>query len=84
MTLKNLLDLIEDDFYLRAIVKRDDPKYETLKKEGFLFGHVYEPSEILAGNDSLPKDFLDWEITIEPWDFDTLLVTLKQPRRNDE
>lgn len=81
MTLKHLLDLIEDPFYLHVVDPApgcNDPKIKAIN-EG---GHLYEPSEILAGKDSLPKDFLDWEITIQPWDIETLLVMIRTPRRN--
>ncbi len=56
VTLKDLLTIVSDPFYLNAV----------------------SPA---SGEDSLPEDFLGWEATIQPWDCETLLVTLRQPRR---
>lgn len=80
VTLKDLLTIVSDPFYLNAVSPApgvNDPRIRAINGSG----HAYDPEEIAAGEDSLPEDFLDWEATIQPWDCETLLVTLRQPRR---
>lgn len=39
-------------------------------------GRIYDTTAIIAGEDSLPEEYLTNEITIYPWDSDTVVVLI--------
>ena len=69
MTHPRLIDIIhiyDGEFYLcREGEGVGDP-----------MGKIYSTSEIIAGEDSLPEEFLANEITIYPWDSATVVVLI--------
>ncbi len=71
MKLKDVVYHIKGDFYVtlphKGVVKHE-------RKNGFFDIRTYNSEEVLSGEDSLPEAYLDKEVLIHPWDWQTLLI----------
>lgn len=71
MKLRDVTKIIAGDFYItlpRLGVIRDDDRWYKLKC------HIFNAEAIGKGEDTLPEDYLDRQVLIHPWDYETLVV----------
>ena len=71
MKLKDVTKNIQGDFYIAL------PHKGVIKDQGvggYCEIHTYNSEEVLGGRDSLPNAYLDKEVLIHPWDWQTLLI----------
>ncbi len=66
-TLRDITYIYEGEFYI----------VHTKKGIEGIRGKIYDTKEILSGEDSLPGEYLDNEITVYPWDSDSVVVIIR-------
>ena len=71
MKLKDIVHHIKGDFYVtlphKGVIK-------TLKRGACYEPKTYNSETVLAGKDDLPEAYLESEVLIHPWDWQTLLI----------
>ena len=71
MKLRDVTKIIVGDFYItlpRLGVIRDDDRWYKMKC------HIFNAEAIDKGLDTLPEYYLDRQVLIHPWDYETLVV----------